>query len=203
MRHFDLNAILAEAHQEFPVAQHRPVIGITGNYGELTCKLGEGYYKQIVTAGGVPMIIPPVADKTVLADTLDRIDALMLSGGADINPLYCGEEPVPGLGGINSERDLPELLMARMAYNRQLPILGICRGIQTLAVALGGKVEQDIKLTTVKHSQDADRSEPTHSVSIEKDSTLYKIYSGSKRPEVERFTLHFSLSMSTPSIIRR
>ena len=189
MRHFDLNAILAEAHQEFPVAQHRPVIGITGNYGELTCKLGEGYYKQIVAAGGVPMIIPPVADTTVLADTLDRIDALMLSGGADINPLYCGEEPVPGLGGINSERDLPELLIARMAYNRQLPILGICRGIQTLAVALGGKVEQDIKLTTVKHSQDADRSEPTHSVSIEKDSTLYKIYSGSKS-----FTLHSSLS---------
>ena len=188
MRHFDLNAILAEAHQVFPVAQHRPVIGITGNYGELTCKLGEGYYKQIVAAGGVPMIIPPVADKTVLADTLDRIDALMLSGGADINPLYCGEEPVPGLGGINCERDLPELLMARMAYNRQLPILGICRGIQTLAVALGGKVEQDIKLTTVKHSQDADRSEPTHSVSIEKDSTLYKIYSGS-----HFFTLHSSL----------
>ena len=188
MRHFDLNAILAEAHQEFPVAQRRPVIGITGNYGELTCKLGEGYYKQIVAAGGVPMIIPPVADKTVLADTLDRIDALMLSGGADINPLYCGEEPVPGLGGINSERDLPELLIARMAYNRQLPILGICRGIQTLAVALDGKVEQDVKLTTVKHSQDADRSEPTHSVSIEKDSTLYKIYSGSKF-----LTLHSSL----------
>ena len=177
MRTFDLNAILADIHQEFPVAKRRPVIGITGNYQELTCKLGEGYYKQVVAAGGVPMIIPPIADKTVLADTLDRIDALLLSGGADINPLYCGEEPVPGLGGINSERDLPELLIARMAYNRQLPILGICRGIQTLAVALDGKVEQDIKLTTVKHSQDADRSEPTHSVSIEKDSTLYHIYS--------------------------
>jgi len=176
MRQYDLNAILAGIHQEFPVALRRPVIGITGNYGELTCKLGEGYYKQVVAAGGVPMIIPPVADKAVLADTLDRIDALLLSGGADINPLYGGEEPVPGLGGINSERDLPELLIARMAYNRQLPILGICRGIQTLAVALDGKVDQNIKLTTVKHSQDADRSEPTHSVSIEKDSTLYNIY---------------------------
>jgi len=180
MRQYDLNAILADVHQNFPVAQRRPVIGITGNYNELTCKLGEGYYKQVVAAGGVPMIIPPVSDKTVLADTLDRIDALLLSGGADINPLYCGEEPVPGLGGINSERDLPELLITRMAYNRQLPILGICRGIQTLAVALDGKVDQDIKLTNVKHSQDADRSEPTHSVSIEKDSTLYNIYSGSQ-----------------------
>ena len=180
MRHFDLNAILDDAHREYPVAQHRPVIGITGNYNELTCKLGEGYYKQVVAAGGIPVIIPPVADKTVVADTLNRIDALLLSGGADINPLYCGEEPVPGLGGINSERDLPELLITRMAYNRQLPIFGICRGIQTLAVALDGKVEQDIKLTTVKHSQDADRSEPTHSVSIEKDSTLYNLYSSSK-----------------------
>ena len=180
MRQYDLNAILADVHQNFPVAQRRPVIGITGNYNELTCKLGEGYYKQVVAAGGVPMIIPPVSDKTVLADTLDRIDALLLSGGADINPLYCGEEPVPGLGGINCERDLPELLITRMAYNRQLPILGICRGIQTLAVALDGKVDQDIKLTNVKHSQDADRSEPTHSVSIEKDSTLYIIYSGSQ-----------------------
>ena len=180
MKGFDLNNILTDVHQEFPVAQRRPVIGITGNYQELTCKLGEGYYKQVVAAGGVPMIIPPIADKVVLADTLDRIDALLLSGGADINPLYCGEEPVPGLGGINSERDLPELLITRMAYNRQLPILGICRGIQTLAVALDGKVEQDIKLTTVKHSQDADRSVPTHSVSIEKDSTLYNIYGGSQ-----------------------
>ena len=180
MRQYNLDAILADVHQGFPVAQHRPVIGITGNYNELTCKLGEGYYKQVVAAGGVPMIIPPISDKTVLADTLDRIDALLLSGGADINPLYCGEEPVPGLGGINSERDLPELLITRMAYNRQLPILGICRGIQTLAVALDGKVNQDIKLTNVKHSQDADRSEPTHSVSIERDSTLYNIYKEEK-----------------------
>jgi len=178
MKQFDLNAIMADMHQTFPVAQHRPIIGITGNYGELTCKLGEGYYKQVVAAGGVPVIIPPVADAAVLANTLDHIDALLLSGGADINPLYQGEEPVPGLGGINSERDLPELLITRMAYNRQLPILGICRGIQTLVTALGGKVIQDIANKTIKHSQDADRSEPTHSVTIEEGSTLYNIYGG-------------------------
>ena len=178
MKQFDLNAIMADMHQTFPVAQHRPIIGITGNYGELTCKLGEGYYKQVVAAGGVPVVIPPVADAAVLANTLDHIDALLLSGGADINPLYQGEEPVPGLGGINSERDLPELLITRMAYNRQLPILGICRGIQTLVTALGGKVVQDIANKTIKHSQDADRSEPTHSVTIEEGSTLYNIYKG-------------------------
>ena len=189
MMQFDLNAIMANMHQTFPVAQRRPVIGITGNYGDLTCKLGEGYYKQVVAAGGVPMIIPPVADAAVLTSILEKVDAVLLSGGADINPLYQGEDPVPQLGGINSERDMPELLLARMAFHRQLPMLGICRGIQTLAMALGGKVAQHIS-TNIKHSQDADRSEPTHSVSIEKDSTLYNIYSGNQSPTLYVNSFH-------------
>ena len=186
---FDLNAIMADMHQTFPVAQRRPVIGITGNYGDLTCKLGEGYYKQVVAAGGVPLIIPPVADAAVLTSIMEKVDAVLLSGGADINPLYQGEDPIPQLGGINSERDLPELLLARMAFHRQLPMLGICRGIQTLAMALGGKVAQHIS-TNIKHSQDADRSEPTHSVSIEKDSTLYNIYSGNQSPTLYVNSFH-------------
>ena len=175
MKPFDIQKCLAEVYAQYPAIDRRPVVGITGNYDDLTCKLGRGYYDSIVRAGGTPVVIPPVADKAVLMSTLDRIDALVLSGGGDINPLYCGEEPVPGLHGINSERDLPELLIAQLAYNRQLPMLGICRGIQTLAVALGGKVDQDIK-ASVKHSQDADRSEPTHSVDVAEDSVLYDIY---------------------------
>lgn len=178
MKTFDLNEAVSQCYGAFPSADRRPVIGITGNYGEQTCKLGQGYYKQIEAAGGVPVIIPPSADRQVIINALSRIDALLLSGGADINPLYCGEEPDVRLGGINSERDMPELLITRLAANRQMPILGICRGIQTLAVALEGKVMQDItSCATIKHSQDADRSEPTHSVSIIKDSTLYNIYS--------------------------
>ena len=189
MKQFDLNAIMADMHQTFPVAQRRPVIGITGNYGDLTCKLGEGYYKQVVAAGGVPLIIPPVADAAVLTSIMEKVDAVLLSGGADINPLYQGEDPIPQLGGINSERDLPELLLARMAFHRQLPMLGICRGIQTLAMALGGKVAQHIS-TNIKHSQDADRSEPTHSISIEKDSALYNIYSGNQSPTLYVNSFH-------------
>jgi len=180
MTRFDLQAQLNQVYAQFPAASSKPVIGITGNYEQLTCKLGRGYYESVIRAGATPLIIPPSASTDVLMNTLDHIDALLLSGGADINPLYCGEEPVPGLHGINQERDLPELLIARLAYNRQMPILGICRGIQTLAVALGGKIEQDIKATTVKHSQDADRSEPTHTVVIEPDSTLYNIYKSSQ-----------------------
>ena len=174
MNRFDLQQQTALCYDGFP-ANERPVVGITANYGEQNAKLAEGYYKQVLKAGGTPLIIPPDSNREVLFATLDRIDALLLTGGADINPLYQGEEPQPTLGGINDERDLPELLITRLAYNRQMPILGICRGIQTLAIALGGKVEQHIS-SGIKHSQDADRHVPTHSVSLLHDSTLYNIY---------------------------
>ena len=182
LNHFDWQSQLASVYASFPEAQRRPVIGITGNYGEQTCKLADGYYRSVQKAGGVPVIIPPLNDTDSIINTLEHIDGLLLSGGADYNPLYAGEEPQPALHGINSERDLPELLITRLAYNRQIPILGICRGIQTLAMALGGTVRQDIGQTTVKHSQDADRSEPTHSVAIETDSTLFNIYKSHLSP---------------------
>ena len=176
MKNFDLNTYLADVYSRYPEAERRPVIGITGNYEALTCKLGQGYYQSVIAAGGIPVIIPPSADTNVVAGTLEHIDGLILSGGGDINPLWGGEEPIPQLHAINQERDLPELLITRLAYNRQIPMLGICRGIQTLAVALGGKVAQDIGAVNIKHSQDADRSEPTHSVAVESDSTLFNFY---------------------------
>ena len=174
---FDLDAQLAPAYGSPCGAQPRPVIGITGNYAEPECKLGEAYYKSVVAAGGTPLVVPPVADVDAIAAALDRVDGLLLSGGADINPLFEGKEPQPALHSINAERDLPELLAVRMAYNRRLPMLGICRGIQTLAVALGGSVAQDIAAAaTVKHSQDARRGEPTHTVELREGSTLRSLY---------------------------
>ena len=181
--------LVASAYVAFPEAPRKPVIGITGNYGELTCKLAEGYYKSVLRAGGVPVIIPPLSDTSVIINTLEHLDGLILSGGADYDPHYAGEEPCPLLGTINEERDLPELFITQLAYNRQLPILGICRGIQTLAMALGGHVRQDISdIWQHNHSQEEERHVTTHSVTVEKDSLLYNIYSGSKL-----FTLHSSL----------
>ena len=191
---FDLEGYLREIYARYPEGDVKPVIGITGNYGELTCKLAEGYYKSVVAAGGVPLIIPPVADKDTVLNTLARVDALILSGGGDYDPHWAGEEPSPLLGTVNAERDLPELLITRLAYNRQLPILGICRGIQTLAMALGGHVAQDIsevrvegfldepsgkaerEVREIQHSQDAPREEATHPVSIVEDSILFSAY---------------------------
>ena len=186
-KRFDWQSQLATIYASFPEAQHRPIIGITGNYDEHTCKLADGYYRSVQKAGGVPVIIPPLSDTDSIINTLEHIDGLLLSGGADYNPLYANEEPIPALHGINSERDLPELLITRLAYNRQIPILGICRGIQTLAMALGGKVLQDIGQSGIKHSQDADRSEPTHSITVEQGSTLFNIYKEEEKLYVNSF----------------
>ena len=179
MEDFNLETHLKDVYSTFPEAKHQPVIGLTANYEGVDATLRDRYYKQVIAAGGTPIIIPPVADKEVLVNTLQHIDGLILTGGGDYNPLWSGEEPLPELHNINRERDLAELMLTRLAYNRQIPMLGICRGIQTLAIALGGKVSQNIT-ATVKHSQDADRSEPTHSVSLVKNSTLYSIYGTDK-----------------------
>ncbi len=177
MNRFDWQGQLAACQATFPGATRKPVIAITGNYGEQNCKLAQAYYKSVEQAGGVPVILPPSSHIDTIINALDRVDGLVISGGADINPLFWGEEPATALGGINAERDRFELLTIRLAYNRQIPMLGICRGIQTLAIALGGHTEQDISgRAKVKHSQDADRSEPTHSVCVEPDSILERLY---------------------------
>lgn len=188
MKSFDLNAITKDIYSAYPEAARKPLIGITANYTDGDASLRDRYYTQIADAGGVPVIIPPLADKDIIINTLDNIDALLLTGGADHNPLWSGQQPHPALHNINQARDLPELLATRLACNRQMPILGICRGMQTIAIALGGEVCQDIPHTPqlIKHSQEADRTEPTHSVDIEPDSALHGIF-GTDRIFVNSF----------------
>ena len=174
---FSLDELLSPAYENFPEAENRPVIGITANYSDIDATVRDRYYKQIINAGGVPVIIPPIADTAIIADTLEKVDGILLTGGGDYNPLWCGEEPSPKLHNINKERDAAELILTRLAYNKQIPMLGICRGIQTLAMALGGHVAQDISSqATIKHSQDADREEATHSVIVEEGSMLHSIF---------------------------
>lgn len=193
MKSFDIQSSLDDIYARYPEATRQPVIGLTGNFADGDARLCEQYYMSVVRAGGTPVIIPPVADKDVIINTLDKIDGLVLTGGGDINPLWAGEEPSPRLHGINHMRDKAELLTVRLAYNRQIPMLGICRGIQTLVTALDGEVDQDIAESfaaahgagraaaaaghsLIKHSQDADRSEPTHTVRVSRESVLYSLY---------------------------
>ena len=118
MNRFDWQAQLAKCHASFPAATHKPVIAITGNYGEGNCKLAQTYYKSVEDAGGVPIIMPPSAQTDTIINTLEHIDGLLISGGSDFNPLFAGEQPVVKLGGINAERDLAELLTIRLSYDR-------------------------------------------------------------------------------------
>ena len=213
MSKFNLQQHIDNIHQSYPAAAHQPIIGITANYSNGDACLRDRYYQQVVAAGGTPIIIPPVASKEAIINTLEHIDGLLLTGGGDLNPLWSGEEPLPQLHGINDERDLPELLITRLAYHRQIPILGICRGMQTLAVALQGKVCQDIETARkatasvvteeerkrnrksadsepqtplIKHSQDGDRGMFSHSVNIQSGTILHNIY-GADRIYVNSF----------------
>lgn len=189
MNKFNLQQHLDETYTSAPSHAYRPIIGITTNHEGIDATLREVYYKQIVSAGGTPVLIPPVADNDVLLSTLDTLDAIVLSGGGDFNPLWAGEQPVPQLHNINNERDLPELLLTRYAFDRQLPMLGICRGIQTLVMSLGGHVEQDIKPspTLIKHSQTSHQSTQTHSVNIKPGTMLSEIFDGEDTIYVNSF----------------
>ncbi len=193
MKPFDLQSRLDRIYEKYPEAEHQPVIGLTGNFVEGDTRICERYYDSVVKAGGTPIIIPPIADSDIIINTLENIDGLILTGGGDINPLWMREEPSPRLHSINSVRDEAELLTVRLAYNRQIPMLGICRGIQTLTIALNGEIDQDIEeayekrvktagntaehqYSPIKHSQDADRNTPTHTININKESILYTLY---------------------------
>ena len=186
---FSLSSHLDAFYAEFPEGHKQPVIGLTSNYNDSNEMLAKAYYEQVIRAGATPLLIPPTTDRNVIVGVLDHVDGLLLTGGADVNPLWVGEEPSPRLHNINARRDLSELLLTRLAANRQIPILGICRGIQVLAMALDGTVQQDIYEnylptgpagslgpSTIKHSQDAVQAEPTHTVRIERDSILFSLY---------------------------
>ncbi len=198
MKQHSLEALTEAAYKGFPEAEKKPVIAMTANHSDIDATIRDAYYKQVVAAGGVPVIIPPLTDDSVVINTLEHIDALILTGGGDYNPLWCGEEPSSKLHNINAVRDSAELLLTRLAFNRQIPMLGICRGMQTLAMALGGHVEQD-HASGIKHSQDADRNEATHSVSISKGSTLYNIYA---REELAVNSFHHQVVDNTGTLFR-
>ena len=153
-----------------------PLIGLTGNHSDIDVTLRDAYHKQIVKAGGVPVIIPPVDDEQVIIDTLERLDGIIFTGGGDFDPKWFNEAPHPKLGTINTVRDHAELLTVKHAYNRNIPMLGICRGIQAIAISLDGHIAQDISDRTIhNHSQEEDRPITTHEVTIRSEEVQASI----------------------------
>jgi putative glutamine amidotransferase len=131
------------------------------------------YVRALLAAGGVPLILSPLMGASLAGSVLDGCDGLLLTGGEDIHPSWYGADPSPLLSPPSRERDLFELALFAVARQRELPILGICRGIQLVNVALGGTLFQDLpseRPGAVDHSPPGARDSRIHSVRIEPGS---------------------------------
>jgi putative glutamine amidotransferase len=103
------------------------------------------YSEGVAQAGGIPIVLPPADEVAEDPDRLlDLLDGLILAGGGDIDPAAYGAEAGPDLVGARVERDRFELALARRALERDIPVLGVCRGMELLNVALGGTLEQEL-----------------------------------------------------------
>jgi len=128
----------------------RPIIGITAYAEEATwghwtlpaALVPLAYVRSVERAGGRALVIPPSDDS--VEETLDRLDGLVLSGGADVDPDTYGAEAHPETAGTRPQRDSAELALLTAALERDLPVLAVCRGSQVLNVALGGDLEQHL-----------------------------------------------------------
>jgi putative glutamine amidotransferase len=151
--------------------------------------LSDDYTEGVERAGGLPVVIPFLSDDT-LAQIATRLDGLLLSGGEDVDPTTFGEEPMYGLGNVVAERDRLEIALIHLMRAQGKPVLGICRGIQMLNVALGGTLYQDLPRQwkgKIQHAQKAARNHVSHRVKIEPGSRLAACFDGEKTLKVNSF----------------
>jgi putative glutamine amidotransferase len=159
----------------------RPNIGIPCrfNTGKSRYELRETYAEAVYAAGGAPLLIPLIPEPDYMASILDRLDGVCLSGaGNDIDPINYGREPRPGLGRVIPRRDATDFLLLAGAEARQLPVLAICFGIQSLNVYRGGSLIQDIPSEApgyLKHMQEGEYKRNSHSVSLSEGSLLAEL----------------------------
>lgn len=142
------------------------------------------YVRAVTEAGGAPLAIPLGLTEIECERIIDALDGLLLSGGVDVAPERYGHVRHPMLGEVDEERDSLELTLIDLAMQRDLPILGICRGIQSLAVAAGGTLIQDIPSqipSDLRHDTSAmGRDVLAHSIAIEPQSRLATILGGTQ-----------------------
>lgn len=165
----------------------RTIIGIPCALKEPVDESGRGasfvpqsYLQALEMAGAAPLLIPNTGRESTLRTLYRQLDGLLLAGGGDIDPTHFGEEPHPQLGQVEAQRDWVELTLIPWALADGMPILGICRGIQTLNVAAGGSIWQDIAAqvpAAIRHRYYPDYpfDRLSHSVQLELDSRLEMI----------------------------
>ena len=168
--------------------KQKPVIGLSasrmrleGSYltGMKKSLVNSDYVEAIVKAGGLPIIIPPTCTPEEIDEYLLMCDGILITGGMDVAPILYGEMPSPRCGNFDLENDRSNLALLKAALAADKPILGICRGLQMLNVALGGTLYQDIPSQCpdcAGHSWGYIKTDAVHSVSLDTDSPLYSIF---------------------------
>jgi putative glutamine amidotransferase len=154
-----------------------PRIGVSGVVrawdGADRTGVNAAYVQAVLAAGGVPLVLSPLIGASRAAHALDGVDGLLLTGGEDMDPAWYGAEPSPLLSLPSRERDLFELALFAVARERALPLLGICRGMQLINVALGGTLYQDLpseRPGLVEHRTEGPRDARSHRVRLEAGS---------------------------------
>ena len=189
---YNLEALRKSIRSRMDYAEkYPPVIGITANHDHIDeNKLTDTYVESVRRAGGAPLVIPKSTDEELVVSLVSKCDGIILSGGGDLHPLWCGSESMGKSGKVDSEKDLFDFTVIFAALRLSVPILGICRGLQTLNVALGGTIYEDIpsQITgSIGHDQPTTRYETWHKVQIGSEGRLKEIMGGHKTIEANTF----------------
>jgi len=171
-----------------------PLVGLTTSvtFGTTPERayVNAAYIHAVQAAGGIPVLLPPHLDEDARAALWTRLDALVLSGGGDLDPALFGAAPQAKVYEVSGARDESELRLTQSALDDGVPLLAICRGIQVLNVALGGTLYRDIPSdpgSTIDHSQKAPRHQPTHRVKVMGEGTRLGAVLGAGELEVNSF----------------
>ncbi len=147
------------------------------------------YIRAIERNGGIPILIPNIKNMEDMSLVLDKVDGLLLSGGHDVNPRTYNERNSGKAGKFDNLRDHEEIFMTEYALEKDIPFLGICRGLQILNVTLGGSIHQDLPSAGFPaHSMSNSlRNEPSHELKVLEDTPLFDIF---KREEIWTNSYH-------------
>ena len=160
--------------------QKRPVIGVVPLYDIQRDSLWmiPGYLDGIAAAGGIPVVLPLTEDEQARRQLANDVDGFLMTGGQDVSPALYGEERLDSCGETLPVRDGMESRIFQLCLERDVPVLGICRGIQLMNVLLGGTLYQDLPSqhpTETEHHMSPPYDRPVHQVEICKGTPLFDL----------------------------